>query len=309
MLKKYLVGHAREEETKVVDNWFESFEAQAPVSLTTEERETTGQEIWGRIERSLAEKPGRVIPMYRKVAASAAIVVGIVCTVLLLKNNDKKDDCNGQPCYTTIVTGNQERKTITIKDGTQLVLNAGSTIHIYDDFSENRKLDLVDGEVFFEVKKDPQRPFIIHSGALTVTVLGTSFNISAYKELNEVSVGVVTGKVNVTKNDTTLGILEKTQELVYHKQQQQAEIVTMHNELLAWKEGRLVLNDASFNEMTFFMKKVFGLEILTEDKDISNTRYTSELFTTMTPKEAVEVLAAIHNLKIKQVNNQVYLTK
>lgn len=306
-LKRYLLGHAGEEEVVVVDKWFESFEEDRPHSLSEEEREAAKLEIWAKIAPAIiVEKQKKVIPLFIKVAASAAIVAGIILSVFLLK--DRKPE-NAVLAYTTVTTKNGEQKVVTIQDGTRLTVNAGSTLHVYDDFSATRKIDLVDGEVFFEVTKDPQRPFVINSNGLTISVLGTSFNVLAYKGLNKISVGVVTGKVKVAKDTATLDVLQKTQELIYDKESQTYKTIVMEESLLAWREGKVVLNDVSFSEMSLLLKKNFSVDVLTEDPQIKNTKYTTALFTSMTAKQAVEVLASIHHLKIKEKNNQVFLYK
>lgn len=307
ILKKYLLGNAGENEVTAVDNWFQSFDNEVPLSLSEEERQAAGLEIWEKIAPAITiEKKRRVIPLFMKVAACAAVMAGIVLTVFLVKNRPAK---NTGPVYTTVITNNGERKVITIQDGTRLTLNAGSTLYVYNDFSTTRRVDLVDGEVFFEVTKDPQRPFVIKSNEMTISVLGTSFNVSAYKELHTTSVGVVTGKVKVARDTATLDILLKGQELIYDKKLQTHTTIVMDESLLAWKEGRLILNDLPFNEMSLLMEKNFNVKILTEDPQIKSTKYTTSLFTSMTAKEAVEVLASIHNLKIKEKNNQVFLYK
>jgi transmembrane sensor len=308
ILKNYLLGNIKEQEKEVVDRWYESFEQETPVSLTDQERVATKQEIWDKIAPGISvDKKVRVLPAMLKVAAWAAVITGVVFTFFYIKN---RQPANGEPlAYTTISTKNGERSTVTIKDGTQLTLNAGTTIHVYDDFSATRRVDLVDGEVFFDVKRDEQRPFRIYSDSLHITVLGTSFNVSAYKELNNISIGVVTGKVRVKKDTTTLNILQKAQALVYDKNLHTHKIIPFDESLLAWREGRISLNDLSFREMAFLMNKNFGIDIVTEDRQIMDSRYTTELFSTMTADQVVEVLAAIHNLKIKKINNQIYFLK
>lgn len=307
ILKKYLLGNTRSAETETVDQWFQSFDEGAPLHLSEQEREAAKQEIWERIAPAIVVEPKRrVVPLWIKVAASAAVVAGVAFMLWWTGNRPSTD---AVMAYTTVTTGNGERKTITIKDGTQLTLNAGTTLHIYSDFSATRKVDLVDGEVFFEVHKDPQRPFQIQSNGLTITVLGTSFNVLSYKELSKISVGVMTGKVRVSKDTATLGVLQKTEGLVYDKQLHTYKAITINDTLPAWKEGRLVLDDVSFTEMAFLMKKNFGTDILTSDTQVLNTRYTTELPTSMTGEQAAEVLAAVHNLKTKKQNDQVFFYK
>lgn len=308
ILKNYLLGNVKEQEKEVVDHWYASFDQENPVSLSDEERVATKQEIWDKIAPAITvDKKVRVLPGLLKVAAWAAVITGVVFTFFYIKNRQPSN--REALAYTTISTKNGERSTVTIKDGTQLTLNAGTTIHVYDDFSATRRVDLVDGEVFFDVKRDEQHPFQIHADSLTVTVLGTSFNISAYQELHRINVGVVTGKVSVKKDSAMLDILQKEQQLVYNKELGNYKTIPMEASLLAWREGHISLNDVSFSEMALLMKKNFGIEIVTSSIQIANTRYTTDLFSDMTADQVVEVLAAIHNLKIRKINNQITFYK
>src|SRR5205823_14214163 len=128
----------------------------------------------------------------------------------------------------------------------------------YNDFTHTRTIDLVDGEVFFDVHRDEKRPFQVHSSGLTVTVLGTSFNISSYAALKKFSAGVVTGTVRVQKDTATLNILHKSQLLTYDKEQHSYTTTAIDESLLAWRQGKVILNDLSFREMAVIMKKNFG---------------------------------------------------
>lgn len=303
ILKKYLLGKTSQPENQAVETWFSSMEDEQPIRLSDQERHATQEEIWNRISPALVTARLRVLPRWFKVAAWAAVVAGIITTVVLFNQPAKTD----KPAFTEISTKNGEKRTIAISDGSKLTLNAGTTIHVYNDFSEERRVDLVDGEVFFDVARDINKPFRIGSNGLTISVLGTSFNVSNYSALRKMSVGVVTGKVGITKNNDTLGILQKADELVYNKELQTYEIIPINESMLVWREGTLVINDLNFDEMAFLMQKNFGINITAEDIKVKTTRYTSNLPTTITADEAVEVLAAIHHLKIKKLNNQFVL--
>ena len=314
ILKRYLLGDANSDDAGAVDSWYDSFDNEDLVSLSEEETAATGQEIWDKVAPALSEgKPALseekkvwTLPSYLKVAAMILVIAGAAVTFLLLHNKHGQQDAIA---FTTISTGVGEKKKITTQDGSQLVLNAGTTIRIQDDFSRDRKIELVDGEVFFDVKTDPQRPFAVTSGSLTTTVLGTSFNISAYKELNNLSIGVVDGKVSVVHDSAPLSVLLKEEELVFSKTNKTYKKIPLDESLTAWQRGRLVLNDLSFNEMAVLMKKNYGIDVLTNDEAIRNTRYTTELLSSMSPLQAMQVLAAIHDLKVRENNNKIYLSK
>ena len=308
ILKRYLLGNAGEKDISAVDNWYKSFDSEEPVTLSDKELAATRSEIWDKVQPAIrVERKVWTLPRYMKVAAMVVIIAGAGVLFLLYRHNKAGD--NSMTAYSTISTGIGERKRIIIQDGSQLILDAGTTVRIQNDFSEDRKIELVDGEAFFNVKKDEQRPFVIQSQGLTTTVLGTSFNISAYAALNNVSIGVINGKVSVASQAATLDVLGEEQQLVYDKNAKSYKKIPLEESVTAWQQGRIILNDLSFYEMTVIMKKNFGIEIVTFDDTIRSTRYTTELPASMPPAQAAQVLAAIHKLTIKTKGNQIFLTK
>ena len=307
ILKRYLLGNADEKETHTVDSWYQSFDSASPMTLSEEEAAATRLEIWEKVAPvTKIERKVWVLSRPMKVAAMVILLAGAAGALYQLYSH--KSRRHPTLAFNTISTGVGEKKKITLRDGSLLVLDAGTTIRVREDFSHDRKIEMVDGEVFFDVKKDDQHPFVIESGGLTTTVLGTSFNISAYKALNNISIGVVSGKLSVV-SPSLQSILEKQQELVYNKNTQSYKTMALDESLTAWQEGRVVLNDLSFDEMAAITKKNFGIDLVTQDETVRNTRYTTELLTTMSPMEAAEVLAAIHNLRIQQKGNQFFLYK
>lgn len=307
-LKQYLLGNAGEEDINAVDNWYASFDSGAPASLSEDEAAVTRQEIWDRVAPVLKEEKKVWRLTWQWKAAAAIIIIAGAAAILLRLTHNRTGEGNAM-AYTTVKTGIGERKEIILRDSSRLTLDAGTTIKVGDDFSKSRKIELVDGEVFFDIKSDARRPFIIQSGELTTTVLGTAFTISAYKDLHNVSIGVVSGKVQVASKTAALSILEKDEELVYSKHDRTYKRIALDESLTAWREGRLLLNDLSFGEMNTIIRKNFGIDIITADDAIKNTRYTTELLAAMSPTEAAEVLAAIHHLKIRLKDNKFLLYK
>jgi ferric-dicitrate binding protein FerR (iron transport regulator) len=139
--------------------------------------------------------------------------------------------------------------------------------------------------------------------------LGTSFDVSAYTGLKKIRVGVVTGKVSVKRDTTTLDVLTKSRQLNYNTETHTYTTGTTNASLLAWQQGRVELNDLSFGEMAVMMKKNFGIDVLTHDSRIEQTKYTTELSASMTAGEAMEVLAAIHQLTIEKIDAHTYILK
>ncbi len=308
ILRNYLSGNSSPKEKERVDNWYQSFEAGAGKNFSEEEEDLVKHEIWSRIEPVVSGKTPRSISLLSVLLRIAALIVLISgITWILIQRFDRIP--YQKSLYSEIYTGPGERKNITMSDGTLLVVNAGSHIRVQNNFSLERRVEILDGEVYFDVKKDAVRPFIITTGAMTTRVLGTAFNISAYRDISKMSVGVIRGKVRVSSKGRILQVLGKNDQLTYNKKKNTFKVGAVESGLLSWREGKLVLNDISFNDMAVLMEKNFGVKIYGEASLLKANRYTTELTTIMGAEKAMEVLAAIHNLKVKRSGNIFYLSK
>jgi len=197
----------------------------------------------------------------------AAIVVFTLGGVLLLDLNNSTQTDQAQPIVMTKKSTEWGVKShITLKDGTHVVLNAGSTLSYPEDFKE-RKVYL-QGEAYFEVVKDPSRPFTVHSGNTLTTVLGTTFNISAYPEHAEINIALLEGKVKVEKENKNDGeaesglFLQAGEMATYQSQQAQFNKSTFNTKAMtAWTQGILYFQQASEREVFSRLEKWYGVEI------------------------------------------------
>ncbi len=149
-----------------------------------------------------------------------------------------------QPDYQHVVTQSQSKSDILLPDGTRVWLNQFSSLNYPQQFDDNERFIELTGEGFFEVEKDPDRPFIIKTGDSEVKVLGTSFNVRNSEEQTEVV--VVTGKVAFygTQSDTDTLLLQPQDKGTYHLLSHR--LIKSKNadpNVLSWKTGRLVFDN------------------------------------------------------------------
>ena len=109
----------------------------------------------------------------------------------------------GTQQYSSIPTNEFELSTIELEDGSVVTLNHDTKIYYPKTFSENIREVSIEGEAYFEVQPDADKPFVIHAGETDIMVLGTSFSVNAYPSSNEVEVVVESGKVQVSKASKT----------------------------------------------------------------------------------------------------------
>jgi ferric-dicitrate binding protein FerR (iron transport regulator) len=128
----------------------------------------------------------------------------------------------------------------------------------------------LEGEAFFEVAADPERPFIVRTGDLETTVLGTSFNVKAYPKDGKIDVAVKTGKVTVVAQNpkqstaqSTSVVLSPTEMASYSQNENQFRVsIFDEKEVLSWSDGTLYFNNATMEEFVAKLERWYGVEIV-----------------------------------------------
>jgi transmembrane sensor len=306
LLKDYLQHKNSEAEKEVVDNWYQQLDDVETMPMDAKKEAQVKEEIWASITPGLKTGSRKIRLSWLR---AAAILTTIGSLALLfwktpVPGKSAKDACPGG-CFTTVSTQTGERKNVTLPDGTNLMLNGVSTIRIAQNFQANRLVKLIDGEVFFDVKHDPKHPFIIKSGRLTTQVLGTAFNIRAYSQLGKMTIGVLRGKVGVRVDKQPSHFLIKGQQMNYQCDDQTIQLMPLDEQNMNWQKGNLVLNNASFEEMSILMTKNFGIQVYTNQQNLKTKHFTTTISTATPALKAMEIVAAIHQLKIKKRRNDI----
>ncbi|MES2060730.1 MAG: FecR domain-containing protein [Bacteroidota bacterium] len=162
-----------------------------------------------------------------------------------------------------IVNPYGQRSKIILPDSSEVFLGAGSKLTIPEKFTGNLREISLQGEAFFQVTKNPKKPFIIHTGTVQTRVLGTSFKIEAFKN-KPLTVAVVTGKVRVDdytgNTHTSLAVLTPGQKVTYTNGQAIAGKAAIED-TRAWTDGRQVFNQQALNDITDVLERWYNIKI------------------------------------------------
>lgn len=203
----------------------------------------------------------------------AFILVGAVVVSWLIYFVNRPEDIEISWMEKKTLAG--QKATITLMDGTTVLLNSDSKLVYPRQFGDSREV-VLEGEAFFMVARDEHKPFSIKSGGLTTTVLGTSFNVKAFQD-EDIEVTVATGKVKVSQDGTLPDA--QSQELVLTPNQQAVyDISGKHlakgevdaDRYLAWREGIIRLDNIRFEEAAKLLERWYGVNIILENKRIGN---------------------------------------
>ena len=172
------------------------------------------------------------------------------------------------------------RSTITLKDGSTVTLNSESSLIYASDFGESMREVTLIGEAFFEVTENPHKPFIVKSGNITTTALGTSFNISNFPEDEKITVSLATGKVRVEKVNQSSDVGHKQHLLIPGEQIRYSVDAKKFEKLRSeddgeylWKDGIISFKQASLDDIIQKLERWYGVTIELSNQTNSVVNY------------------------------------
>lgn len=196
------------------------------------------------------------------------------------------------------------RSQVVLPDGSKVWLNAESTIKFPVPFpKDSRNVDLM-GEAFFDVAKNPEQPFVVHSGNVDVKVLGTRFNYKAFKEDNTIEVVLEEGKIALSLNNhsgTKEAVLKPGDRAVIEKASGETKISNQRiNKYIAWHTGKLVFENTPMSDVALMLERWYGIEVIVQDKEIMNYRFTTT-FDNESLFQVIELLGLSSPIRFKYI--------
>ncbi len=231
LLEKYIKGECTQAEETLVKQWYASFEQEpdgiSDMSFAEEQEleENLYQKILFDIARADTEAEAIVTPITRNFSkwyklASVAAVILIAGAVTLLQISKTRNTSSGADLEKQIVVVTNNSGQIyksTLPDNSSVWLSPHAQLRFPKKFAVASRNVSMQGECFFEISKNPKRPFIINSNAMITKVWGTSFLVRDNAQSNQADVSVLTGKVSVAikSNHLTSAKLEKGEVMLY----------------------------------------------------------------------------------------------
>lgn len=200
-----------------------------------------------------------------------------------------------------------EHAKITLSDGTQIWLNAGSFLKYPKEFKGDTREVYLTGEAFFDVAKDKKHPFIIHTDKMDTKVLGTSFNVQAYPDQTTQEVSVLTGRVNVKSTVTEENVYVTPGQKVIFKSKNnklQAFKDVPVNTISLWRKNIIVFEDTPLPEVISTLNRNFNVVIEIKNKNLNSLKING-YFKELTADQVIGLVCNIINAEYK-VEDGVY---
>lgn len=240
-----------------------------------------------------------------KYAAIAVVLIAssIWATLYLSSNTETMN---------TLYVPAGQRAQITLQDGTEVWLNAQSTLKYPSHFSKKNRKVRITGEAFFNVAQERKRPFIVTAQHIDMKVLGTQFNVYSYPSAGYIQTALIEGSVRVYQtNDENNGITLKPNEQVIIQGNHMVVTHIDNPDHMLWKNGIYSFNNEPLIVIIEKLQLYYDVKIVVEDPEIFNVRYTGKFRQRDGIDEILRILQKIQPFKIERdrENNIITLTK
>jgi hypothetical protein len=192
---------------------------------------------------------------------------------------DKTTPKPGDLKYNILKTPKGGEYRLVLADGSKVWLNAASELKYPVNFSGSERKVTIEGEAYFEIAKNKDKPFIVHTKGYDVEVLGTSFNIMAYNNEQQIATTLDEGAVKITRAGNKNSIyLSPGQQAILHENSTRIKIADVDTyQYTSWKDGLFVFKSEPLGSISRKISKWYNCEIQFEDSEIKNTKFTGTL--------------------------------
>ncbi len=263
LIEKYLDGNASTAEVKELCEWIKNNDSLDRWIMQAIERsdshldEEVYERLYTRIKEDIESREKKshrrfsFVPMLRWAAVVCLPIIAALAVYEL--GLDSKVDT--LPLVVTAESG--ERAKVQLPDGTKVNINSASQISYPHDFNGERRIVELDGEAYFEVTPDKERPFVVKAAGLEITVLGTAFDVCAY---SEVSVVLLTGKVDVA-SESDRYVMQPDEKLVYDRNTGTMQVGKVYSkEYVEWTDGNLRFENESLENIVKVLSRVYNVK-------------------------------------------------
>jgi len=316
LLQKYRQGNVTNEERQFLESYYNLFQNEPDVMnrLSEEEKKEMKEHLADRVWDNISKidrgktKIRSIKTRFSQVAAAAVIIIAIISSIFILSNSSNKEHSNiaiRQATRKTRVGASaeislhqKENRVIFLPDGSTVFLSPGSSLNYPSTFDGMQKREVyLQGQAFFDIKHNATRSFVVHTGTVETTVLGTAFNIKAQRDEKHITVTVTRGKVRVSDSHKTLGIITPQQQITYNTEKETATLSRVNNNsYLDWKNGDLFIDNLTLAEAAKLLEEQYKIKIIIKDSTIVEQRFTASFTKNEKLEEAVKSISEFNGL-------------
>lgn len=293
LLELYLEGKCTPEQKEWMEQWFDRLSEEGSGEELPADREMVMLRLKNRIDQQIKRQNFFNLPVLLRAAASVIIILSLGTWAYLHYHSVSTAAVQ----YVTRSTARGQQLKVTLPDGSIVILNAGSGIRYPENFKENRTVTLLEGEACFDVTTDPAHPFTVASAGIQTEVLGTVFNVQAYKAMEEITVTVIRGKVAVeTSSQQPLLVLPDEQAVIRPATGSQQKRKVNATAITGWLTGKLAFRNETLQHVAILLENIYDVKIIFKDEATKGIRFTANFSSTDSLEKILFAIAKANKL-------------
>lgn len=215
----------------------------------------------------------------------------------------------GTPSYFLCSAAYGEKSKLVLTDGTAVWLNAGSSLRYSDQFGKKHREVYLNGEGYFEVNKNKEQNFIVHTDIYDIIVKGTKFNVSAYEEDPTVSTTLIEGSVDISYDNEVMELLpgEKINFIRSSKRFIRSKVDAEQSK--AWAENRIEYSDITLKELIIKLSRQYdvSIQLASSAEPLSDKSFHISLRNGETVDDVLSALKAILPITVERTEGQILI--
>lgn len=271
LIERFLKGETTEAEETTLFHWFDSEGAKEEILASYKDKwehasdilsKETQSEIYKKIQAdTLPTFKGKVSRFGSKTILRYIAVASI--SVLIGMGIYKGFDKPGTENNFIVSAAEGMKSEIVLPDGTKVWLNSQSSLTYSSSYNQNDRIVFLDGEGYFEVKKDLKKAFIVNAKGIEIEALGTKFDIKAYKDNQEVTTSLLEGKVSVRGKEKEI-ILFPNQEVCFNTRSSSFSEIKGYDASRSalWKDNQFYFDNQSLEEIAKILERKYAVEVV-----------------------------------------------
>ncbi len=230
---------------------------------------------------------------------AAVVVLFVIATYWFIDNHYRSDNALCEINNTLFIPAGQRIK-ITLSDSTEVWLNSQTTFTYPAVFSGKERRVSVEGEAFFSVSKNPEKPFIVCSGGVEMRVLGTKFNVRSYAG-EEMRTSLLEGLLQVYLTDSQNNgvILKPHEEVTINGNTMKVDSIP-NNDYFLWTDGIYSFDNEPLGNILKRMELYYDVKIIVNDPSISTWKYRGKFRQRDGIDEILQIIQRIHKFRIQK---------
>lgn len=303
LLKKYIKGdYLTDDERETVVNWLE----ESPENMNEYKtlHKIYDALLWNEYEENsyiLPETKPEGISIKRQLIIlsryAAVFLIAVLGCYIFLTYFGAPEAVKTETARNTVFVPSGQRAEITLTDGTKVWLNAKTRFIYPEKFDPDHRDVYLDGEAYFEVEKDKKRPFTVRTDNYNIKVLGTEFNVIAYKGSELFETSLLEGSVEVKSHDEKSSCVLSPDNIAYTEDGKLKTAPLIDKNFLLWKDGIIYFDNETVLEIMKKLELYFDIKIDVQNKSIITHRYSGKFRTKDGVEQVLKVLQLKHKFK------------